>query len=576
MKSQERYVSTLRNMLREWRWILGYVNRYRFTVLLYIVLGITGTVMSLGTAVASKFLIDAVVSKYDNKLFEYAAVTVGLALFQFVFSAAASWISAVIGTKVNNEIREEIYSNILKSKWEDIHSFHSGDLLNRIEGDAAAVSNGVISFIPGAVTKLLQFFGSLIIVLYYDKVMALISLLSAPFLFLASRILIKTMRKYNAASRDLNGKVISFSEESIRNIHIIKAFDLTASYINNFRKTIDAYRSVKLSYEKFSVVTTFILSVIGLAVSYACYGWGVYRLWQGAITFGTMTLFLQISGGLSSSFSALASLVPSAVSIATSAGRIMEVTSYEKEADSDRRLALEILEKSKNSPVTVCMENVTFTYSDGGSAVLNNVSLRASSGETVALVGPSGEGKTTVLKLLLGLTEPDSGTITISAGGEKIKVSDSTRRFFSYVPQETGMFSGTVADNLRAVNASAEDSELLEALEQTEMADFIGSLSEGIYSQLGEMGGNVSAGQAQRLAIARALLKKAPILLLDEATGSLDPETEDKVLRNIMTHNPAQICILTTHRESMLRYCDRIYRVNSDGSVTAADFKTEL
>ncbi len=571
MTKQGKFISILREMLREWRWILGYVYRYKFIVFLYIIIGIIGTAMSLGTAVASKYLIDAVVSHLDSKLAAYAALTIGLALFQFVFSAVASWISSVVGTKANNEIREEIYSNILKSKWEDIHSFHSGDLLNRIEGDTSVVSGGVISFIPGVFTKLLQFFGSLIIVLYYDKIMALLSLLSAPFLFFASRILIKKMRKYNASSRELNGKVLSYSEESIRNIHIIKAFDLTSKYIENFRKTIDTYRSVKLSYEKFSIITTFILSVIGLAVSYLCYGWGVYRLWQGAITFGTMTLFLQVSGGLSSAFSALAGLVPSAVSIATSAGRIMEVTSYEKENDESRRAALEILKKSAESPVSLKLENVTFKYSDGNTPVLSNVSLTASSGETIALVGPSGEGKTTVLKLLLGLVEPQSGKMIITAGDSSIDISDSTRRLFSYVPQETGLFSGSIADNLRMVNSSATDEELRSALSQVEMLDYVSSLPDGIDTKLGEMGDNISAGQAQRIATARALLKKAPILLLDEATGSLDPDTEAKVLENIMNNNSARICILTTHRESMLKYCDKIYRVNPDGTVTAAE-----
>lgn len=571
MKRQEKYISILRDMLSEWRWILGYVNRYKFIVLLYIIIGIAGTAMSLGTAIASKYLIDAVVSRLNSSLPKYAVLTIGLALFQFIFSAAASWISAVVGTRANNEIREEIYSNILRSEWEDIHSFHSGDLLNRIEGDVAAVSGGVISFIPGVFTRVIQFFGSLAIVLYYDKVMALLSLLSAPFLFFASRILIKTMRKYNAASRDLNGRVISYSEESIRNIHIIKAFDLTERYIENFRKTIDAYRNVRLSYEKFSVITTLILSVIGLAVSYLCYGWGVYRLWQGAISFGTMTLFLQVAGGLSSSFSALAGLVPSAVSIATSAGRIMEVTSFEKETDADRKAALALLKKAETSPVSITAENVTFTYSDGDAPVLSGVSFSASSGETIALVGPSGEGKTTLLKLLLGLIKPDSGKAVISAGGDSLAISDSTRRLFSYVPQETGLFSGTIAENLRMVYSGAKDEELISALTQTEMWDFVSSLPEGLDTQLGEMGDNLSAGQAQRIAIARALLKRAPILLMDEATGSLDPETESAVLKKIMKNNPAQICILTTHRESMLRYCDKVYRVNPDGTVTETE-----
>lgn len=568
MSKNKDYRALLRQMLAEWQWIMRYVRAYRFTVLLYILLGIIGTLMSLGTAVASKYLIDTVIQKNSSKLVEYASLTVGLAVFQFVFSAVSSWLSAVVGTKANNEIRQEIYSNILKSKWEEIHSFRSGDLLNRIEGDVSTVSNGVITFIPGVFTKLLQFAGAFAIVFYYDRIMAFLSLLSAPFLFFASRVLIKTMRKYNAKFREYNGMVLSFSEESIRNIQVIKAFDLTDRYIENFRGTLEAYRKVRLGYEKFSVITTFVLSVIGLTVSYLCYGWGVYRLWQGVITFGTMTLFLQISGSLSSSFSAIAGLVPVAISIATSAGRIMEVTEYEKESDPHKKETLELLKLSRGKGVSVNIKDVTFTYSDGEEPVLKNVSFSVNPGETIALTGTSGEGKTTLLKLLLGLVEPDCGELYLESGGKRVAISDSTRRACSYVPQEMSMFSGTIAENLRLVKADAGDDELREVLVRAEMWDYVSSLPSGINTVIGEMGENISAGQAQRISIARALLKNAPVLLMDEATSALDSGTEAKVLANIMKHDPEKVCILTTHRESMLQYCNRVYRVNPDGTVT--------
>ncbi len=567
MSEKKNYTALLKEMLVEWKWIMRYVRSYKFIVMLYILLGIIGTFMSLGTAVASKYLIDAVIQKNNSKLFEYAAFTIGLAVFQFVFSAFSSWLSAVVGTKANNEMRQEIYSNILKSKWEEIHSFRSGDLLNRIEGDVSVVSNGVITFFPGLFTKLLQFVGAFAIVLYYDKMMAFLSLLSAPFLFLSSRVLIKTMRKYNAQFRDYNGRVLSFSEESIRNIQVIKAFDLTEKYINNFRDTLDTYRKVRLNYEKFSIITTFFLSVIGLAVSYLCYGWGVYRLWQGVITFGTMTLFLQISGSLSSSFSSIAGLVPSAITIATSAGRIMEVTEYEKESDMQMREAVDLLKNSKGKGVSITANNVTFTYIDGDTPVLKNVSFSVNPGETIALTGTSGEGKTTLLKLLLGLVEPDSGELYLECGQNKVNISDSTRRACSYVPQEMSMFSGTIAENLRLVKSDATDEELKNVLERAEMWEFVSSLPLGINTVIGEMGENISAGQAQRISIARALLKNAPVLLMDEATSALDSETEAKVLENIMKYDPTKVCILTTHRESMLQYCNRVYKVNPDGTV---------
>lgn len=572
MKKRKIDSELIRTMAYEWKWILKYVYRYKGSIALYVILGVVATGMSLGTSVASKYLIDAVLSKSSEIILQSACLVIGLAVFQILFQSGASWITAVISTKTNNEMRNEIYSHVITSDWEEINGFHSGELLNRIEGDVSSVSSGIISFIPSVFTRSLQFIGSLAIVLYYDKTMAFLALLSAPFLVLSSRFLIRTMRKYNQKSRELNGKVLSFSEESLRNIQVIKAFDLTKQYINNFKTIIENYRFMKLKYEKFSVTMTLVMSFIGLVVSYLCYGWGVYRLWQGAISVGTMTLFLQISGSLTSSFSSLASLAPSAISIATSAGRIMEITKYSKEQDADREKAVAMLKKSKEKGVEVIAENVSFTYRDGNEEVLKNVSFFVAPGETIGFVGPSGEGKTTILKLLLGLLSVSSGKLFIrSAGGEELDISDSTRRFCSYVPQGMSVFSGTIAENLRLICADATDEKLLEVLKSADLYDFVMSLPDGINSVIGEGGTNLSQGQAQRIAIARALLRDSKILIMDEATSALDIETEIRVLENIMISDPTRAVVITTHRESMLKYCDRVYKIDSDGILVQLD-----
>lgn len=555
-------------MLSEWKWLFKYIIKYRFTIVLYVVLGVVATVMSLGVSVASKYLVDAVVDKASDTIFRYAALAIGLVLFQYLFQALSSWITAVVSSKVNNDIRHEVYSKILCAGWRDIGSYHSGDLINRLEGDASTVSSGVISFIPAAFTRTVQFLGSLVIVLYYDKTMALIALMGAPFMFFSSRILVKTIRKYNKKGRELNGEILSYSEESMQNIQIIKSFDLTKQYINNFRAILENYRVIRLEYEKFSICMTIALSLIGVIVSYSCYGWGIYRLWKGVISYGTMTLFIQISGVLTSSFSSLASLAPTAVSIATAAGRIMEVTDFESESDLDKEQALKVLEASDKSGLHLVFDGVTFKYPEGEAEILKNASLEVRSGETVALVGPSGEGKTTVLKLILGLVAPTDGELYIEAlSGERVAVSDSTRRFCSYVPQSVNIFSGTVRENLTMVKPDATDEELIKAVKEAELYDFINLLENGFETEIGERGTNLSQGQLQRLAIARALLRDSKILLLDEITSSLDIETETRVLENIMRSSPDKICIVTTHRESMLKYCDRVYRVTGEGRV---------
>lgn len=569
MRKPKEYTALFRSMGAEWKWLLEYISRYRAEVFLYVIIGVLSIGMGLGSSVASKYLIDAVVSHSNETIAVTVAAVVGLSVAQIVVGAGASRISSVVGTRINNEIRANIYEHIVLSRWEDINKYHSGDLINRLEGDVSTVSGSVISFIPNVFTKLTQFIGCLVIVLYYDPTMVLFALISAPFLVLSSRFSAKMMRKYNLQSREMNGKIISFGEESMQNLQTLKAFDLTRRYTENFKVLLQSYRKMRLDYDKFSIIMSICMSLIGLVVSYSCYGWGVYRLWQGAISYGTMTLFLQLSGQLTTSFSSLVSLVPSAISIATAAGRVMEVTKLSRENDSDKDLAENLLKSASENGVSVFANGVTYTYDDGEQAVLNEVDFCVSPGETIAFVGPSGEGKTTLLRLVLGLVEPDSGKIEMKIGGNTVKISDSTRRFCSYVPQGSAVFTGTVADNLRIVKSDATDDELKNALEIADAWSFIEDLPLGLNTLIGERGVNFSEGQVQRISIARAVLRDAQVLIMDEATSALDSETEDRVLHNLMASNPKRTCILTTHRPSMLKYCNRVYRIGENGTLEA-------
>ena len=551
-------------MLREWEWIFSYIKRYKGTIVLYILFGMIAAVMSVGSTVASKFLIDAVISKDRTVLMRSAAVAIALLILQVLFQAVTSRITSVLSTRIDNELRNDIFAHVVRARWEKIGTFHSGELLNRLEGDVSTVASGVINFIPSAFSKSVTFLLSFAVVLHYDSVMAFLALLSAPFFVLSSRFLVKTIRAFNKQARDMNGKVLSFSEECLRNLQIIKAFDLIKEYTNLFKELTEKYREVRLKYEKFNIIMTMVLSLLGIVVSYACYGWAVYRLWQGIITVGTMTLFLQISGTLTSSFSSLASLAPSMVSISTSAGRIMEITRFETETDADRDRAQALLENAVNG-VTLEIKNMSFAYADAGENVLNDVSVTVRPGERVAVIGRSGNGKTTLLKILLGLVSPGEGSVQLAVNGERITISDSTRRFFSYVPQESAVFSGTVADNLRMAAPDASDETLIQALRLACMDEFISSQPEKLNFRLEENGDNLSHGQLQRLLIARAVLRDAPIVLFDEATSALDAQTEAQVLSNLMREDPHRIFILTTHRKSVLEHCTQIYTVTETG-----------
>ncbi len=576
MKKPGEYIELFRSLSTEWKWLLRYVSRYKLQIVLYVVVGLISTAMGLGVTVASKNLIDSVVTHNRDTIFLSAVVAVGLGLTQIFVNAGITRIVTIVGTKVSNEIRGNVYEHIIYARWEDIGKYHSGDLLNRIEGDVSAVSNSIVTFIPGVFTKTAQFIGCLAVVLYYDPTMALFAFMSAPFLVLSSRVSAKMMRKFNQESREMNGKILSFYSESIQNLQTIKAFDITKRYVDQLKNNLYLYRKLRLDYDKFSIFMTLCLSVIGLIVTYTCYGWGVWRLWQGAITYGTMTLFLQISGQLTSSFSALVALLPSSISIATAAGRIMEITDMPLEENTDNEIAENLSADISENGVTVRCDDLTYTYKDGEESVVRNISFSASPGETIALVGPSGEGKTTILRLILGLVEPDSGKLTMeTSGGESIPVSESTRRFCSYVPQGNAVFSGCIADNLRIVRPEATEEEMQKALETADAWDFIQKLPNGIYTSVSEKGVNFSEGQIQRISIARALLRDAPLIVMDEATSALDAKTEQTVLANMMKSYPNRTRVITTHRPSMLKYCTRVYRINENGNLVEEE-KTDI
>lgn len=560
------YGAMLREMWREWQWLGHYIKKYWWGVGLYILIGLIGTAMGLGTSVASKYLIDAVVSHSDGTIVRIAVTVIGLAVAQVLLNAGTGWISARVGTRVHKEIRGDFFERVIRADWEDVNRYHSGDLVNRLEGDVSAVAGSVISFLPSVVTRTVQFVGALCIVLYYDKTMALLALLGAPVVVLTSRYMARRIREFSKESRGMNSRILSFGEESMQNLQTLKAFDLPRQYAEKFRGLLECYRGVQLSYEKFSILMTMCLSFVGLAVSYCCYGWGVWRLWQGAITYGTMTLFLQLAGVLTASFSALVGLAPSAISIATSAGRIMELQALRTEPQGEQNAAF--FAAARRSGVSVRAEGLCFTYRDGTRPVLSDAAFHAEPGETVAIVGPSGEGKTTTLRLLLGLLHPGAGSLRLElADGTAIPMGPDARGLCAYVPQGGSLFTGTIAENLRLVRPDATEAEMIAALRQADAWDFISVLPETIHTQIGEKGVNFSEGQGQRMAIARALLRDAPVLLLDEATSALDTDTERRVLEGIMRKDARRTCILTTHRYSVLRCCQRVYQVGEDGAM---------
>ena len=555
---------TLKDMLRELSFLNRYSRQYRMEILWYIFVGILGTAVSLIGSILSKYIIDAVTGFNSSGIITALIFFVLMQLFQLVFTAISSRINAKVSVRVNQQISAQVYDKLLSTDWEALSAYHSGDLLTRIAGDVSTISSSVLGWFPELITRLLQFLGTLGVILYYDATLALLALLCAPVTLLMSRYVIKMMRHHNQKMRQLTSEMMVFNEESFQNIQLIKSFDRTFAYSQKYRNLQQQFKDASLDYNRFSIHKNTIMSLAGTVVALICFAWGIYRLWSGHITYGTMTLFLQLSGSLTSAFAALAGLIPGAITAATAAGRIMVIMDLPTEDRSDAPAADAFAEKYMTTSLKVEAKNLSYRYEDD-IPVLSDSSFTADAGQIVTFVGPSGEGKTTLLRMLLGIVRPKSGSLELCAeDGNRIDISASTRTLFAYVPQGNTLFSGTVRENLLLIRPDATEEQLYDALRLACAESFIRPLPLGLDTPVREHGGGFSEGQLQRLCIARALLSNAPILLLDEATSALDMETERTVLENIMRSQKDRTCIITTHRPSVLEISHRIYRIRND------------
>ena len=550
---------TFSEIWADWKWIWGYTKRYRRAVWFYTILGVASSTLGLVSAVASKYSIDIITGYDSDHLWFIVTVMVASALVGLLLRSVTSRISTKISLRVNNDIQAQVFDRLLGADWRSLNAFASGDLLSRLSTDVGSVSSSAIRWLPDLIVTAYTFAATLAVILHYDWVMALLALASAPFLLLTSRRLIRGMRTHQQEVRQVGSRLMSYETEALHNLDAIKGFGITGRYGRGFRRRQEEFRRASLDYNLFSIRTEILLSLLGSAVQMAAFGYCLYLLWSGKILYGTMTLFLSQGAKLSSAFNALVRTVPSFLSASVSARRIRDLYALEPEPV----LPDDGLDSLASQGFTVAMEDAGYAYVPH-QPVLTHADFRAAPGETVALVGPSGGGKTTMIRLLLGLIRPAEGRAYLQAAdGRQVEVNAGLRRYFSYVPQGNTLLSGTIADNLRMVKPDASDAQLQAALEAACAWDFVSAMDGGLEASVGEHGHGLSEGQAQRIAIARALLRDAPVLLLDEATSALDVATERTILRNLAARYPHKTCIVTTHRPTVISLCRRVYQVSS-------------
>lgn len=553
----------LKELLTQWNWMFRYIRRYWFQIGLFTLLSMSGSALGLLTSMVSRRLVDSVTGHSGSALGIAAALYVGVGVFQIFTSALRSHFSFKLNLGITNEIKFDIFHQVIQSDWESLSEYRPGDIQYRLNGDVMVVINNVLTFIPSLSSMLVSLGGAFAVMMQNDTTMAAIALCGAPISLLASRYNMIKMREYQKKSQEFASHNVSFNQELFQNLQIIKAFGLVDVFTKRFSNIQEESMRIRLDSNRYQQLGIIMTSLVGQFIGYACYGFAIYRLWQGQITYGTMTMLVGMAGSLRGSFSSVINLLPTAIRAGISAGRIMEITELPREVVTDTPELQRMFEHGRQTGITVEMKNVTAGYGTDKS-VYTDADFIAAPGEIIGLVGPSGLGKTTTLKLLLGLLHPREGIVTVKGGGEEAQsVSAATRRLFSYIPQGNTLFTGTIAENLRMLKPDASDEQIVDALKAACAWEFVSKLEDGIYAQLRENAQHLSEGQKQRLSIARAILADAPVLLLDEATSALDVATERRVLNTIMKHDPLRTVIVTAHRPSVFELCNRVYKVGA-------------
>ena len=551
----------LREMWRQTKWIYAYARRYWLAMILYTALGMVGVLIGLLSSFVSRDMVDIITGYHTGAVVKTFAVMLALGLGTTILNMITNFFTSWISMKVDAQIKADIYEKILVTDWESLTNYHTGDLLTRWGTDASKISSGVLSFLPGAIISLSRFIMAFSVLVYYDITFAAFAFAGMPVSLLLSKTLMRRMVNNNKRSAAMSAKMSGFNQEAFANIQTIKSFDLIRLYVARLKQLQKEYISMQLDFQKMSIWTSLLLTTVGMLVSYAAYGWGIYRVWSGVISYGAMTMFIGLSGQLTGTMQSLTSLVPTAISLTTSAERLMDIVEMPREDYSAEPEVVAFMEKHRQDGVSLNIRDISYAYKTG-TEVFYRATMEAHPHEIIGLVGPSGEGKTTMMRLLLSLTTPQEGEAEFTSGSDSLALSPATRQLIAYVPQGNTMMSGTIAENMRNVKADATDEEIVEVLKQACAWDFVSKLPDGINSAVKERGGGFSEGQAQRLSIARALLRRSPVLLLDEATSALDVATERRVLRSIMEDpNYPRTCIVTTHRPTVLTMCNRVYAI---------------
>ena len=541
------------------RWLWHALQGNRLQACLNAGIGLVGVVLSLLTVWAMQYAIDIASGTIPGSIYLAVGFMAMLILGEFAVGISRVWIRNILGVKAQNRMQQHLMKCLLQAEWRGRDAMHSGDVVNRLEEDVRQVCVFLTETLPSVLSTLALFIGAFVYMLRMDVWLACITVAVLPIFVVLSRYYVAHMRRYSRKVRQSDSDIQSLLTETMQHQMLVKTMEADRLLLDRLGQEQQTLRGWVRRRTVFSVASHLFIN-FGFAFGYlVAFLWGALRLHAGTLTFGGMTAFLQLVYRIQGPARDLSRLAPAFVSVFTAAERLMELEYTPKEEQGDP-IKLE-------GPCGIEISDVNFTYSssDKGETLsqpptLSHFSATFKPSTCTAVMGPTGSGKTTLIRLILALVKPDSGHIRIYNNDAREDLTVLHRCNFVYVPQGNTLLSGTLRQNLLLANPQATDDDMHQAL-QTACADFVFSLPNGLDSSVSELGGGLSEGQAQRISIARALLRPGSILLLDEATSALDAETEQRVLNNLLADGSQRTVIVITHREAAIAYCQHVVRV---------------
>ena len=543
----------MKGILKYVRWLWSHSVGARASILVNILLGTLTVGLNLLFIFLCKRLVDIATGVVAGSLGEYTVFVLAVVVLRLVVSTINVRVENLTNSKMNFIIRKGLYSNLLYAEWLGKEKRHTGDTVNRLESDVSTVTNVIASDFPQIFTTLVQLVAAIVFLCTMEWRLAALLVLITPLFILFSRIFVRRLREMTRGIRETESEVQSHLQESLQHRMVIQSMENEGRMEDRLDDLQDReYGQIK-ERTRFNVIAR---SMVGAAFSFgyiAAFLWGVYGISKGTLTYGVMTAFLQLVGQVQRPLVNLTRQIPGLIYSSTSIDRLMEMEDAPKEVAGDPvRLA---------GPAGIRVENLDYRYPDGKRMILKDLTFDFPPLSRTAIVGETGVGKSTLIRLMLALLKPVGGRVALYDEAQEVPASAATRCNLVYVPQGNTLFSGSVRENLRMGNPDATEDEMKAALE-TAVADFVFSLPDGLDTRCGEGGSGLSEGQSQRIAIARGLLRPGSILLLDEFSSSLDPETEQKLMDNLTKKAAGKTMIFITHRERIAQLCERTCRID--------------